>query len=55
MESTGEPCKLQASEGTKLMIDKHFADSDILAVDRGMVSVKGKGEMHTYWVLKKNN
>ena len=51
MESTGEPNKLQASEGTKLMIEKHFAHSNIKAVDRGVVSVKGKGEMHTHWIV----
>ena len=52
MESTGEPCKLQASEATKRMIDKHFTFSDIRVEERGVVNVKGKGDMHTYWVVK---
>ena len=53
MESTGEPCRLQGSEATKQMIDRHFADSDIGTEERGFVNVKGKGEMHTFWLTKK--
>ena len=52
MESTGEPCKLQASEATKQMIEQHFKHSDIGAKERGVVNVKGKGDMRTYWVVK---
>ena len=54
MESTGEPLKVQASEATKNLIDRHFPAGNISTEERGTVNVKGKGEMHTYWVAKKS-
>jgi class 3 adenylate cyclase len=45
MESHGEAGKIQVSDATKRLLSDRFSLSD-----RGIVSVKGKGEMNTYWL-----
>jgi len=46
MESSGEPGQIQVTESTYLHLkDKYNLDH------RGMIKVKGKGEMKTYWLL----
>ncbi|XP_032517794.1 uncharacterized protein LOC116770432 [Danaus plexippus] len=47
MESTGEPMKIQISEDVKLALDKTGL---FITTPRGVVDVKGKGEMTTYWL-----
>lgn len=47
MESNGEALKIHISHSTKQILDK-FGTFDIES--RGYVSMKGKGEMMTYWL-----
>lgn len=47
MESNGEPLKIHISECTKLILDK-FGTFDV--TERGLVEMKGKGKMLTYWL-----
>lgn len=47
MESNGEPLKIHISHSTKTILDT-FGTFDI--TDRGLVEMKGKGRMHTYWL-----
>jgi len=45
MESTGIPGRLQATEYTASLLEGHFA-----LEDRGLISVKGRGQMRTFFV-----
>ncbi len=45
MESQGEPGKIQVSEMTYLRLREHFHFTR-----RGLIPIKGKGEMPTYWL-----
>ena len=47
MESTGIPMKIHTSEATKLLLDQI---GGYLLNERGVVDVKGKGEMKTYFL-----
>jgi hypothetical protein len=47
MESNGEALKIHMSQSTKEILDK-FGTFDIIS--RGSISIKGKGEMNTYWL-----
>lgn len=47
MESNGEPLKIHISETTKNILDK-FGTFDV--TERGLVEMKGKGKMLTYWL-----
>lgn len=47
MESNGEPLRIHISQSTKTILDK-FQTFDIS--ERGLVEMKGKGKMHTYWL-----
>ncbi|XP_053609930.1 receptor-type guanylate cyclase gcy-1 isoform X1 [Plodia interpunctella] len=47
MESTGEPMKIQISEDVKRALDK---SGNFVTTPRGVVDVKGKGEMMTHWL-----
>ena len=47
MESNGEALKIHISHSTKQILDK-FGTFDVAS--RGYVSMKGKGEMMTYWL-----
>lgn len=47
MESNGEPLKIHISENTKTILDK-FRTFDV--TERGLVEMKGKGKMRTYWL-----
>lgn len=47
MESNGEPLKIHLSESTKNILDK-VGSFDI--TERGLVEMKGKGKMRTYWL-----
>jgi len=48
MESTGDPLRIHCSAPCKDILDRlggyHFED-------RGLTSVKGKGDMHTFWLV----
>jgi adenylate cyclase len=46
MESHGEPGRIQVSETTARLID-----GAMLLAERGVIEVKGKGPMRTFWVL----
>ncbi|KRX24280.1 Guanylate cyclase 32E [Trichinella nelsoni] len=50
MESNGMPLKIHCSESTKLALDKL---GGYLLDERGLIPLKGKGEMRTYWLLGK--
>ncbi|XP_050536349.1 soluble guanylate cyclase 89Db-like [Daktulosphaira vitifoliae] len=50
MQTTSEPGKIHLSNTTKQLLPP---DAYILS-PRGMVTVKGKGEMETFWVQKKS-
>jgi len=53
MESNSLPLQIQCSEQSALILkDKH---PDIPCILRGKIQVKGKGEMTTYWVHKKQS
>ncbi|XP_037294551.1 receptor-type guanylate cyclase Gyc76C [Manduca sexta] len=47
MESTGEPMKIQISDDVKKALDK---TGMFITTPRGVVDVKGKGEMTTHWL-----
>ncbi|KAG7308424.1 hypothetical protein JYU34_005624 [Plutella xylostella] len=47
MESTGEPMKIQVSSDVKRALDRTGL---FVMQPRGVVDVKGKGEMTTYWL-----
>ncbi|MBC6452256.1 MAG: GAF domain-containing protein [Hormoscilla sp. SP5CHS1] len=50
MESSGEPGRIQVTAAThKLLLDKYLFE------ERGKISVKGKGEMTTYWLIRKKS
>jgi adenylate cyclase len=46
MESSGLPGRIQLSEQTAAMLDDDFEIEE-----RGMVEIKGKGLMKTFWLL----
>jgi adenylate cyclase len=46
MESTGEPGKIQVAPTTRELLGERFAFEE-----RGTVEVRGKGSMHTWWLL----
>nr|XP_031850372.1 guanylate cyclase 32E [Nomia melanderi] len=48
MESTGSPLKIHCSYETKNLLDQLGGFS---VVERGLVSMKGKGERLTYWLI----
>ncbi|XP_012148117.1 guanylate cyclase 32E isoform X1 [Megachile rotundata] len=48
MESTGSPLKIHCSSETKHLLDQLGGFS---VVERGLVSMKGKGERLTYWLI----
>jgi atrial natriuretic peptide receptor A len=48
MESNGEPMKIHISQSTKHLLDT-FGNFEIEV--RGLVSMKGKGEMLTFWLM----
>ena len=52
LESNGEPLKIHISQSTKLILDK-FGTFDV--VERGLVEMKGKGKMLTYWLNGEHN
>ncbi|CAG9786914.1 unnamed protein product [Diatraea saccharalis] len=51
MESTGEPMKIQISEDVKKALDR---TGQFITRPRGVVDVKGKGEMTTHWLEGRN-
>ncbi|KAJ0176440.1 hypothetical protein K1T71_007619 [Dendrolimus kikuchii] len=50
MESTGEPMKIQISDDMKRALDKTGL---FVTTPRGVVDVKGKGEMSTHWLERR--
>ncbi|XP_071823673.1 uncharacterized protein [Apostichopus japonicus] len=50
MESTGQAFKIHISEATKEAIETSGGDISHRVVTRGVVFVKGKGKMQTYWL-----
>ncbi|KAF8786944.1 Guanylate cyclase 32E like protein [Argiope bruennichi] len=50
MESTGEAMKIHVSEACKQILDKL---GGYVLQERGLIPIKGKGEMRTYWLLGK--
>ena len=50
METTGEPMKIHLSMETKLLLDTL---GRFHTEHRGLVDVKGKGRLDTYWLLGK--
>ncbi|XP_077527361.1 guanylyl cyclase at 32E [Haemaphysalis longicornis] len=50
MESTGEALKIHVSEACKDILEKL---GGYYLVERGLIPIKGKGEMRTFWLLGK--
>ncbi|XP_032592225.1 guanylate cyclase 32E isoform X2 [Drosophila grimshawi] len=50
MESTGEAMKIHISELTYQLLQDV---GGYMCVDRGIISIKGKGDMRTYWLSKR--
>ena len=53
MESNSKPGRIHCSEDTYRLLatnDPHFS-----VAERGLISVKGKGEMRTFWVNPKKS
>ncbi|XP_030746058.1 guanylate cyclase 32E [Sitophilus oryzae] len=48
MESSGEPSKVHISYATYKLLQQL---GGYICEDRGVVNIKGKGEMYTYWLL----
>lgn len=48
MESTGEPLKIHISESCKNALDRL---GGYVIEERGLVNMKGKGEVMTYWLI----
>ncbi|XP_055353545.1 atrial natriuretic peptide receptor 1-like [Paramacrobiotus metropolitanus] len=48
MESTGEPMKIQITNETRSLLESL---GGFLMVERGSVSIKGKGQMLTFWLI----
>jgi adenylate cyclase len=46
MESSGEPGRIQVSEASYRLLARDF-----LLEERGLVAIKGKGAMKTYWLI----
>lgn len=51
MESSGEPSKVHISHATHKIL-QHLGG--YICEDRGMINIKGKGEMYTYWLLNED-
>ncbi|CAL4066628.1 unnamed protein product, partial [Meganyctiphanes norvegica] len=47
MESTGEPLRIHISQTNKTILDKL---GGYVILERGLIQVKGKGQMMTYWL-----
>ncbi|XP_076312206.1 guanylate cyclase 32E-like [Tachypleus tridentatus] len=52
MESTGKALKIHVSEACKDILDKL---GGYVLQERGLIPVKGKGEMRTYWLVRKES
>ncbi|KAF5405300.1 hypothetical protein PHET_01032 [Paragonimus heterotremus] len=50
MESNGAPCRIHCSEQCKTELDRLGA---YMLEERGLIAVKGKGIVRTYWLLRK--
>ncbi|XP_055352797.1 atrial natriuretic peptide receptor 1-like [Paramacrobiotus metropolitanus] len=48
MESHGETGKIHLSPTTKALLDRY---DDFIVMERGIIDVKGKGPMTTYWLV----
>ncbi|WP_437958801.1 adenylate/guanylate cyclase domain-containing protein [Sorangium sp. So ce119] len=46
MESSGEPGRIQVSEASYALLERDF-----VLEERGLVAIKGKGAMKTYWLI----
>lgn len=68
MESSGKPMHIQVSSSTAALLRRRKRDNVILSPrsgcehqsdlyylnERGKISIKGKGEMRTFWISEKN-
>uniref|UniRef100_T1IU05 guanylate cyclase n=1 Tax=Strigamia maritima TaxID=126957 RepID=T1IU05_STRMM len=52
MESSGQPLKIHVSHACKTILDKI---EGFQVEDRGLIPIKGKGEMRTYWLVGMEN
>ena len=48
MESNSKPNRIQCSENSKTLLDEQGCKYPIKP--RGIIQVKGKGDMKTYWI-----
>lgn len=48
METTSEPLKIHCTEDFKKILDKL---GGYVLIERGVVQVKGKGSMKTFWLV----
>ncbi|XP_055352763.1 atrial natriuretic peptide receptor 1-like isoform X2 [Paramacrobiotus metropolitanus] len=51
MESHGEAGKIHISAATKTILDRF---DDFIVSERGIIDIKGKGPMQTYWLIGRN-
>ena len=54
MESTGAPSRIQISEDTAVILQTHFT-GQFQVTERGVISVKGKADLRTFWLDGENH
>jgi class 3 adenylate cyclase len=54
MESTGQPGRVQVGEIVHILLTTHHSLAAIKTEFRGVIDVKGKGQMKTYWLTHHN-
>eukprot|EP01135_Chromosphaera_perkinsii_P000212 Nk52_evm16s48 gene=Nk52_evmTU16s48 len=53
MESTGEALRIHLSDSTSELLERCYGGKDVFRLEeRGVISVKGKGEMKTFWLSR---
>ncbi|XP_076087350.1 atrial natriuretic peptide receptor 2-like [Mytilus galloprovincialis] len=52
MESSGKPGMIQISSATKKALEAY---PEFLIRERGDMTIKGKGQMKTFWLIGHNN
>jgi class 3 adenylate cyclase len=53
MESTSIKMRIHCSQATAILLSKTDEEDRLLIQERGLIEIKGKGRMLTYWVSRK--